>query len=179
LRNLILGVVGFGRIGQRVAELCYAFGMRVLYVTEGPTPNVAFPAQRVDLKTLFTTSDIVTLHCSLSKSNRAFFDKRMLARMKPSAFLINAARGELINEPDLAEALRDGVLAGAALDVLSAEPPVEGNPLLRAPGCLITPQMAWASLAARQRILQTTMENIEAFMRASPINVVNPAGNAQ
>jgi glycerate dehydrogenase len=174
LRGLTLGIVGFGRIGQRVGELGHAFGMRILYATEPPYYPVNYPASLVSIETLFSEADIVTLHCSLDKSNFEFINKALLQKMKPTAFLINAARGQLIKEQDLADALRDGVLAGAALDVLSSEPPSKDNPLLSAPHCTITPHMAWASLAARRRIVQTTVANIKAFLSGAPINVVNP-----
>jgi len=173
LRGLTLGIVGFGRIGQRVGELAHAFGMNILYSSRKPYPELAFLAQHVPLDTLFREADIVTLHCSLTEDNRGFINKALLETMKPSAFLVNTARGQLIKEQDLEDALRDGVLAGAALDVLSNEPPSSDNPLLRAPGCLVTPHMAWASLAARRRIMQTTQENVMAFLSGTPINVVN------
>ncbi len=174
LRGLTLGVVGFGRIGQRVAELAHAFGMRILYLERPTLRNVAFPAQPVSRDTLFSEADIVTLHCSLTPDNHQFVNAEVLRQMKPSAFLINTARGQLVHEADLAAALQAGVLAGAAFDVLSGEPPGPENPLLNLPQCLITPHMAWASLAARRRIVKTTVENIEAFLKGVPIHVVNP-----
>jgi glycerate dehydrogenase len=148
--------------------------MSIIYSARKPYPELAFPAQHVPLDTLFREADIVTLHCSLTEDNRGFINKALLATMKPSAFLVNTARGQLIQEQDLADALKAGVLAGAALDVLSGEPPSSDNPLLSAPGCLVTPHMAWASLAARRRIMQTTQENVQAFLSGKPINVVNP-----
>jgi glycerate dehydrogenase len=174
LNGLCLGIVGFGRIGRRVAELGRAFGMRVLYASRSSQIGVAVDAQQVPLETLFREADVVSLHCSLDDKNAGFVNRSLLQRMKPSAFLINTARGPLINEADLASALRQGLLAGAALDVLSSEPPISDNPLLHVPRCLITPHMAWASHAARRRIVHTTVENIRAFASGSPINVVNP-----
>ena len=174
LRDLTLGIVGFGRIGQRVAELGRAFGMRVLYATPSGRP-VSSLGKPVDIEALFSESDFVSLHCNYSASNYEFVNMALLSRMKRSAYLINTARGQLVHESDLADALRRGLLTGAALDVLSAEPPKPGNPLLHAPRCLITPHMAWASLAARRRIVRTTAENIEAFLRGAPMNVVNSA----
>jgi len=173
LDGLTLGVVGFGRIGQRVAELANAFGMNILYSSRSNLEVRGVSALRVSTQTLFSEADIISLHCSLTETTREFVDRRLVRQMKPTAFLINTARGQLINEMDLADALRNGAIAGAALDVLSAEPPIVSNPLLTAPRCLITPHIAWASLAARQRILQTTLLNITSFLRGQPINVVN------
>ena len=173
LRNLTLGIVGFGRIGRRVAELAHAFGMRILYSSRFEPEAEPFPVERVFLDDLFSRADVISLHCSLSASNIGFVNEALLRRMKPSSFLINTARGQLINEKDLAGALREGALAGAALDVLSQEPPATDNPLLDAPGCLITPHMAWASLAARRRIAETTVTNVKVFLEGHPQNVVN------
>jgi len=173
LRGLCLGIVGFGRIGRRVAELGMAFGMKIVYYSRSASGVDFAGAKQVSLETMFREADIVSLHCSLDETNTGFVNTALLQRMKPSAFLINTARGQLISEGDLALALRQGLLAGAALDVLAVEPPVSDNPLLNAPGCLITPHMAWASLAARRRIVQATIENIQAFVSGSPINVVN------
>ncbi len=174
LRKLTLGIVGFGRIGQRFAELDHAFGMRIIYAARHPVNPVTFPATPVSIEMLFSQADILTLHCSPTESNYEFVNEALLRRMKRSSFLINTTRGQLINEIDLAESLKNGTLAGAALDVLSSEPPTAGNPLLGAPRCLITPHMAWATLAARKRIMDTTVSNIEAPLRGEPFNVVNP-----
>lgn len=166
-----MGVVGFGRIGRRVAALAEAFGMRVIY-----NSRRAYQDARQEyrgLEDLFAEADVVSLHCGLTAENAGMVDARLLARMKPSAFLINTARGALVNESDLAAALAQGVLAGAAVDVLSSEPPSASNPLLSAKNCLVTPHMAWATLEARQRIMKTTVENVRAFLEGSPINVVS------
>lgn len=169
LDGLTMGIVGYGRIGQRVAELARAFGMRVLYASrsspEGP--------ENVSVETLFRDSDVISLHCTLGPENAGFVNAALLRTMKPSAFLINTARGALVNEADLAMALREGWLAGAAVDVLSSEPPAAENPLTSAPRCLVTPHIAWASLAARRRIVKATEENVRAFVKGAPINVVN------
>ncbi|RYF24752.1 MAG: D-2-hydroxyacid dehydrogenase, partial [Flavobacteriales bacterium] len=125
------------------------------------------------LEELFSQSDIITLHCPLTPDNNGFVNKSLLTLMKPSALLINTARGPLINEQDLADALNNNVIAGAALDVLSVEPPSTGNPLLRVKNCLITPHNAWMSKEARQRIMTVTEQNIAAFLRRKPINQVN------
>jgi len=118
-------------------------------------------------------SDVVSLHCPLTPETEGMIDRRALARMKPTAVLINTARGKLINERDLADALNEGRLAGAALDVLSVEPPVASSPLIGARNCIITPHIAWASLEARTRLLQTAVDNIRAFLGGKPVNVVN------
>jgi glycerate dehydrogenase len=168
-----IGIVGFGRIGRRVGELAHAFGMEVLAngIREGDAP----PYTRfrwVDLPTLFSESDVVTLHCPQTEQNKQMVNDSLLRRMKKTALLINASRGTLVNEQQLAEHLSRGTLAGAAVDVVSAEPIRDDNPLLGAPNCLITPHMAWATPDARRRIMQATAENIAAFLRGAPINVV-------
>ncbi len=127
----------------------------------------------VDQATLFAESDVVSLHCPVTDENRAFVDRELLSRMKPTAFLINTSRGALINEPDLAEALNQDRLAGAGLDVVTVEPPSAGNPLFSARNCLVTPHLAWATQESRQRLLHETAENIRAFFAGKPRNVVN------
>jgi glycerate dehydrogenase len=165
-----LGIVGFGNIGKKVAQIANAFGMKIIYFSaHKKETEFAF----VDLETLFEQSDFISLHCPLKPDNHQFVNKNMLRLMKHSAFLINTARGQLVNEKDLAEALNNNQIAGAALDVLSAEPPDENNPLLFAKNCIITPHIAWMSKEARQRILNITTKNIEAFLQGKPINVVN------
>ncbi|HLT72093.1 MAG TPA: NAD(P)-dependent oxidoreductase, partial [Cyclobacteriaceae bacterium] len=117
-------------------------------------------------------SDVVSLHCSLNDDNREFVNREVLSTMKPSAFLLNVSRGALINEPDLAEALGKGVIAGAGLDVLSTEPPPVTNPLLSAPNCIVTPHQAWATQSARKRLMKVAVENVAAFLQGSAVNVV-------
>lgn len=173
LTGCTLGIVGFGRIGQRVAELGHAFGMKILYAARSAKTGVSTPAQPVSMDRLFAESDFVSLHCPQGPENLQFVNRALLGRMKPTAFLINTARGTLIHEADLAQALKDHVLAGAALDVLSKEPPDPANPLLQAPNCLVTPHIAWSSLPARQRLMKTTVENVKAFLQGSPIHQVN------
>jgi len=166
-----MGIVGFGRIGRRVAALAEAFGMRVIYNSRRAYEDV--PQGYRVLENLFAEADVVSLHCGLTTENDGMVNSHLLARMKPSAFLINTARGRLVNEGDLASALAKGVLAGAAVDVLSSEPPSADNPLLSAKNCLVTPHIAWAALEARQRIMQTTVENVRAFLDGAPMNVVS------
>jgi glycerate dehydrogenase len=169
-----LGLVGYGRIAQAVAKIGRAFGMQIM--ASGRPGRPAPSGNDVEWRSvddLFAAADIVSLHCPLTPDTEQMVDRRLLARMKPDAFLINTSRGGLVNEMDLANALRANQLAGAAVDVVSQEPIRAGNPLLNAPNCLITPHMAWTSLAARQRLMQITAENVAAFLAGRPINVVN------
>jgi glycerate dehydrogenase len=171
LYGKIFGVVGFGNIGEKVAQIANALGMKIIYYSVNKKETAL--ATMADLKTLFEQSDFISLHCPLKPDNHQFVNKNLLQLMKPSAFLINTARGQLINEQDLAEALNNNQIAGAALDVLSTEPPDKNNPLLSAKNCIITPHNAWMSKEARERILSITTKNIEAFLQGKPINVVN------
>jgi glycerate dehydrogenase len=168
-------VIGFGRIGKRVGELAHVFGMNVLAMdTISQEPPAYEPFTFVTLDEGVSRADVISLNCSLSADNQGMVDSDFLSKMKESAFLINAARGGLVNEPDLAAALIAGDIAGAALDVVSTEPIMPENPLLAAPNCIITPHIAWASLEARQRLMHETAENIAAFQRGVPKHVVNP-----
>lgn len=168
LAGLTFGIVGHGRIGAAVARIARAFGLEVLSHRRTPGPG------NVDLDTLLATSDVVSLHCPLTPETRGLINAERLARMKPGAILINTGRGPLIDEAALAEALASGHLGGAGLDVLSIEPPAADHPLLRAPNCLITPHVAWASRAARERLIAATAANVAALLRGEPIHVVNP-----
>lgn len=170
LEGLTLGVVGYGAIGQRVASICHALGMRVLIHTRTPRPDAPFPS--VDKETLLSQSDVLTLHCPLTGHTRHFVDATALGLMKPSALLVNCARGPIVDEVALADALHRGRLGGAALDVLSREPPPPDHPLLHAPRCLITPHIAWASVAARERLARATVENVAAYLAGRPQNLV-------
>jgi glycerate dehydrogenase len=172
LAGLTMGIVGLGRIGRQTARLALAFGMKVLYFDVTPPPVVPEEMAAVDLDTLFRTSDVISLHCPLTQENRGFVNRGRLAMMKPTAFLINTSRGPLIDEPALAEALNRGHLAGAGLDVLCQEPPEPDHPLLRARHCTITPHIAWATRAARQRLLDIAVANVRAFLQGRPQNVV-------
>lgn len=171
LEGKVLGIVGFGHIGQRTARIGQAFGMDICYYSRS-LKNTSF-AQPVDLTTLFRCSDVVSLHCPFIEENAGFVNGQLLAQMKPTALLINTARGQLIDETDLANALHAGIIAGAGLDVLSIEPPLAENPLLGAPNCIITPHNAWISREARQRIMDITASNIGAFLTGSQRNIVN------
>ena len=169
LAGLTLGVVGYGRIGRGVAAVGRALGMHILANrrTAGGDPEC------VDLDTLFRESDVVSLHCPLTPDTQGLVDARRLGLMKPSAFLVNTARGALVDEAALAAALDAGRIAGAGLDVLSVEPPPPTNPLLRAKHCVITPHVAWATRNARRRLIETTAANLRGFAAGRLQNVVN------
>jgi glycerate dehydrogenase len=174
LASKTMAVVGFGRIGRRVGELAHAFGMRVLAIDiREENPPGYQPFAFASVEDAFPQADVVSLNCALTAENEGMVDGELLATMKPGAFLINAARGPLVREADLREALDRGVIAGAALDVVSTEPIRGDNPLLKARNCIITPHIAWASLEARRRLMKTTAENIGAFLKGTPKNLVN------
>lgn len=167
-----LGLIGLGDIGTQVARIALAFGMRVLAHRKSKT-SAGEGIELVEVDRLFEESDVVSLHCPLTAETHGIINAASLAKMKPSAYLINTGRGGLINEPDLAGALNRGHLAGAAVDVLSTEPPQADNPLLSARNCLVTPHIAWAMHESRERLMQLTAENIAAFQSGAPIHVVS------
>ena len=168
-----LGIVGFGRIGQAVAKLGQAFDMKVLTYSRTPKPELSHLADFVDLDTLFAKSDFVSLHCPLFPETANIINAESIAKMRDGAFLINTARGGLVDEYALRDALVCGKLSGAAVDVVSAEPMKATNPLLGAPNCIITPHIAWAPKESRQRLLDCVVENIRCFLEGKPQNVVN------
>ena len=175
LEGLTLGIVGYGRIGRAVSRIGQAFGMKILALRRGAPINVESEGVRfVELDTLLRESDVVTLHCPLTPETTRMVNAPCLAKMKPTAFLINTARGGLVDEPALADALNNGRIAGAGLDVLSVEPPLPDNPLLDAKNCVITPHIAWVTKAARIRLLQISADNIRAWLDGKAQNVVNP-----
>lgn len=172
LAGKTMGLVGYGRIGQRVGTIARAFGMKLL-VTSTHRPAQLPPDVIWDtLESVLAQSDIVSLHCPLRPETRHLINAERLSRMKPGAFLINTSRGALVAEEDLAAALRSGQLAGAALDVLTNEPPRTPSPLIGAPHCLITPHIAWATREARSRLLQSAVENLRMWLNGNPQNVV-------
>jgi glycerate dehydrogenase len=173
LDGLTLGIVGYGRIGRAVAELGRAFGMNVIAHVHRPASGVSQGVRLVEMDALFAESDVVSLHCPLTPQTKHLVNTARLSLMKPSAFLLNTSRGPLIDETALAEALNAGRLAGAGLDVLSTEPPPADHPLFKARNCLITPHIAWASRAARARLLDTAVANVRSFLAGRPQNVVN------
>ncbi len=172
LAGKTMGLIGLGDIGTQVARIALAFGMRVLAHRKSKA-SAGDGIELVELEQLFRESDVVSLHCPLTSETSEIINKQSLALMKPEAYLINTGRGGLLNEKEVAAALNDGKLAGAALDVLSTEPPSADNPLLSATNCLVTPHIAWALYESRTRLLELAAENIAAFMKGDPINVVN------
>ncbi len=170
LEGLTMGIIGYGRIGKQVAGLAKAFGMQVIvHSTRAEFEEVEY----VQLEELFSRSDVVSLHCPLKTDNKHLVNAERLKLMKKSAFLINTGRGPLIDEQALAGALNSGRIAGAGLDVLSVEPPLADNPLLNAVNCHITPHIAWATRASRERLMKITVENVKSFLQGHPQNVVN------
>lgn len=172
LAGRTLGLVGLGQIGRAVARIGQAFGMRLLAHRRDMSGTPPEGVEYAPLDQLFAESDAVSLHCPLTPETQGLVNAERLARMKPTAFLINTSRGPLIVEEDLAEALHGHRLAGAAVDVLSTEPPPPDNPLLTAPNCLITPHLAWASAAARRRLIDIAAGNLRAWIEGRPVNRV-------
>lgn len=171
LSGLTLGIVGCGRIGRQTARIGQALGMKVIAYDKYPAPTDGI--EFVEMTELFKRADVISLHCPLTGDNEKFVNREMLALMKSSAFLVNTSRGPLIDEDALAEALNTGRIAGAGLDVLSVEPAQDDNPLLKAANCYVTPHIAWATVSARSRLMDTAVENLGAFLRGEPQNVVN------
>lgn len=173
LAGLTLGIIGFGRIGRKTAQLARAFGMNVIACDVAPPKEIPDGCRMVGLEEVFRSSDVVSLHCPLTPRTERIVNKQNLALMKTSAFLINTSRGQLVDEQALADALNNGRIAGAGLDVLAVEPPEGSNPLLRARNCYVTPHIAWATRAARKRLLDVAVDNVAAFLTGKPQNVVN------
>ena len=192
LAGKTLGLIGFGAIGRATARMAQAFGIRVIVFTPSRCKthgNVDSPCDRerlgamqqevlfVDLDTVMSESDIVSLHCPLTETNAGLLSRERIAQMKPTAFVINTARGSLVDETALAEALNEGRIAGAGLDVLSQEPPPESNPLLTANNCFISPHSAWGTVEARSRLMVQVADNLQAFLDGNPVNGVNDTSN--
>ena len=173
LRDKKIGLVGLGNTGYTTARVAIGFGMQVYALTSKSHFQLPPEIKKMDLDQLFSECDIVSLHCPLTPETHELVNARRLAMMKPSAILINTGRGPLINEQDLADALNNGTIYAAGVDVLSQEPPRADNPLLSARNCYITPHIAWASTAARERLMQIMLENIKAYQDGKPVNVVN------
>lgn len=173
LAGKTLGILGFGRIGREVGKLAKAFGMQVIACNRSQCEEGRQIGEYVDMDTLLARSDILSLHCPQTPGTEKIINARSLARMKDGAMLINTARGGLLDENAVAEALRSGKLRGAAVDVVSKEPMAPDNPLLSAPSCIITPHIAWAPVESRQRLLDCVVENIRCFLNGTPQNVVN------
>jgi len=172
LADLTMGIVGIGRIGQSTAQVAQGFGMNVI-AHDIMEPPKELNIKMVDLETLFSESDVISLHCPLTADNNGFVNRQLLSKMKKTAFLINTSRGPLVNEHDLADTLNNGQIAGAGLDVLSCEPPKADNPLLTAKNCYITPHIAWATKSARNRLLSTAIDNVKAFIENKKQNIIS------
>jgi glycerate dehydrogenase len=169
-----MGVVGFGHIGRRVGEVAHAFGMGVLAHDQSQVNPPAYrPFAWADLDELFARADVISLHCPLTPENVGLVNRQRLRLMKSTAYLLNTARGPLVAAEDLAEALNEGRLAGAGLDVVAHEPIRPDNPLLTASNCLLTPHIAWATVEARRRLVETAVANVANFLAGKPTNVVN------
>ncbi|KAA9029957.1 D-2-hydroxyacid dehydrogenase [Niallia endozanthoxylica] len=172
LAGKTMGIVGLGSIGLQTARIASAFGMRILAYGRNPREMDLPNFRWCDLNELMRLSDVVSLHCPLTRETEGMINSENLSLMKRSAIIINTSRGKLINNKDLAEALNTGAIGGAGLDVLAVEPPEDSNPLLQAKNCLITPHISWATKEARSRLLDMAVDNIKAFIAKKPKNVV-------
>lgn len=175
LSGKTMGIIGFGSIGQAVADVATAFGMNIIgnsrrWTDQSHRKNFRW----AEVPDLLKESDVISIHCPLTAETEGLINQVSLKTMKSNSFLINTARGQIINDSDLADALNNGIIAGAGIDVLSVEPPSNDNPLFKAKNCLITPHIAWATLEARNRVLESAVNNISAFIKGEPINIVNP-----
>lgn len=173
LEGKTIGIIGFGRIGQAEGRIAKAMGMNVLAYDVYPNDSGRVIAEYTDMDTLLTQADVISLHCNLTPENTGMINKASIAKMKDGVILINNARGQLIDEQDVADALNSGKMAAAGLDVVYTEPIRADNPLLGAKNCIITPHISWAPRESRQRIMDITAENIRAFLKGQPVNVVN------
>ncbi|MFP4222773.1 MAG: D-2-hydroxyacid dehydrogenase [Phycisphaeraceae bacterium] len=176
LAGRTLAIIGMGAIGQRVARIGAAMGMRVAAAPQRSMAEVTVPGAKIEwleLDELFAEADVLSLHCPLTERTEGIVSRARLARMKPSAFVINTGRGPLIDEAALAEALHAGRIAGAGLDVLSEEPPRADNPLLTAPRCVVTPHTAWATKASKERLMHIAADNVRGFLDGQAKHVVN------
>ena len=172
LQGKKMGIVGFGNIGQATARIAQAFGMEVCVYSSKPQFVLPSGIKKMDLDELFAECDVISLHCPLTPDTKEMVNADRLSKMKSNAILINTGRGPLINEQDLADALNEGRIAAAGLDVLSVEPSVEGNPLLTARNCFITPHIAWATLEARTRLMEIAVQNLKSYLNGQIINNV-------
>ncbi|MBQ9581853.1 MAG: D-2-hydroxyacid dehydrogenase [Synergistaceae bacterium] len=173
LAGKTMGIIGFGRIGQKTGKIAKAIGMKVIAVDEYPNDFGKEIADYVTLDDLLAKSDVIALHCPLFESTKGIINKNSIAKMKDGVIILNNSRGPLIVEQDLADALNSGKVYAAGLDVVSTEPIKGDNPLLKAKNCFITPHISWAPKESRQRIMDMTVDNIKAFIDGSPVNVVN------
>lgn len=174
LAGKTMGIIGFGSIGQAVGRLAKALGMEVITYSRSVRPEGLEIAEYVDLDTLLARSDVISLHCPLFPETEKMINAQTIGKMKDGVVLLNTSRGGVLDEKAVAEALRNGKIRAAAVDVVSEEPMRRDNPLLTAPNCIITPHMAWAPIETRQRLLGVVAENIRGFLEGNPQNVVNP-----
>ncbi len=174
LEGKTIGIVGFGRIGQKEGRIAKALGMNVIAYDLFESESGRAIAEYVSLEKLYEQADVITLHCNLTEENTRMINKSSIAKMKDGVILINNARGQLIDEQDVADALNSGKIGAAGLDVVYTEPIRSDNPLLSAKNCIITPHISWAPKESRQRIMDCTYSNIKAFLNGTPENVVNP-----
>ncbi|MDO5424903.1 MAG: D-2-hydroxyacid dehydrogenase [Eubacteriales bacterium] len=174
LENKTMGIIGFGRIGQATGRIAKALGMHILAHDIFPNDSGRQIGEYVSLNTLLEKSDVIVLHCNLTPENTGLISNETISKMKDGVILINNARGQLVVESDLAEALKAGKVAAAGLDVVSTEPIKPDNPLLTAPNCILTPHISWAPLESRKRIMDCSVENLKAFLEGAPVHVVNP-----
>lgn len=168
-----MGIIGFGRIGQATGRIAKAMGMKILAYDKSQTQQGREIAEYVEFETVLSESDVIVLHCPLFPETENIINKDNISKMKDGVIIINNSRGGLVNEQDLADALNNGKVYAAGLDVVSTEPIKPGNPLLKAKNCIITPHISWAAKESRQRIMDCTAENISAFIKGTPINAVN------
>ena len=173
LAGKTMGIVGLGHIGRRVAEIALAFSMQVKAMTSKKVEELPAGIQKAELQSLLASADVVSLHCPLTEGTKHLIHRETLRLMKPSAILINTGRGPLVDDEALAEALNEGRLRAYCADVVTEEPPKADHPLLHAPNAFITPHIAWATVEARKRLLQTAIGNVEAFVNGHPVNVVS------
>lgn len=173
LAGKTMGIVGLGHIGRRVAEIALAFGMQVKAMTSKKAEELPAGIQKAELQSLLASADVVSLHCPLTEGTKHLIHRETIRLMKPSAILINTGRGPLVDDEALAEALNEGRLRAYCADVVTEEPPKADHPLLHAPNAFITPHIAWATVEARKRLLQTAIGNVEAFVNGHPVNVVS------
>lgn len=171
LSGLTMGIIGFGSIGSTVAEIAKAFGMKVIAATR--SPKTAAGVEFTDIDTVFAESDFISVHCPLTEQTKGLVNMERLKKCKPSAYIINTARGPVVNEQELAEALDSGIIAGAGVDVVSVEPMKADNPLLKAKNCIITPHVAWAPVQTRERLIAIAADNLRKFAEGHPQNTVN------
>jgi glycerate dehydrogenase len=174
LSGKTIGIIGFGTIGQKVADIATAFGMKILGESRTHTDQTHRKNFKwASIEELLQGSDVISIHCPLTPETKGLINKDTLKTMKPTAFLLNTSRGPIIVDQDLADALNNNEIAGAGIDVLSVEPPPKDNPLFKAKNCLITPHLAWATKEARTRLMNGVVENVSAFLSGKPVNVVN------